>query len=153
MLKRLLSVGIALPATIVGLVIYWIVFMPWLRIPGVSPWGKLFLAVVELAAGIYLFVRWRSLPALLLLVGSIPMLLFNISYVGWNWRMQRLYGSPSLGDDPRLAFLFPSDNEYSPTHRFFTFRFCFGVCRLRFSGTSSELSTGIAPSAPAPLTD
>jgi len=120
MLKRLLSVSIGLIGAIIALVIFWIVFMPWfhfgLLVRG-EPWIKQALAVIETAVAIYLFARWRSWPALLLLIGSIPMLLFNVSYSGWMWRMNRIYGPNPSGDSAQLALLFPSDNEQSPIHR------------------------------------
>ena len=120
MLKRLLSLSIALIGTIVALVIYWPVFMPWfhfgLLVPG-EPWIKDALALIETALATYLFARWWSWPALLLLIGSIPMLLFNVSYSGWMWRMNRIYGPNPHADSAQLALLFPSDNEQSPIHR------------------------------------
>ena len=115
MLKRLLSGSIALLGTIVGITLFWFIFMPWLHFPVRHDyWPKLVLALLELSVAIYLFKRWRSWPALLLLVGSIPMLLANISFVGWNWRMERYYSNSPSVDDPWLALLFPSDNEPSP---------------------------------------
>src|ERR1700736_6022174 len=80
--RRVLFMSIALLATVVAVPIYWIVFMPWL-LPALSPWAKLVLALIEVAFDIYLFMRWRSWPALLLLIGSIPVLLVNISMCGW----------------------------------------------------------------------
>jgi hypothetical protein len=115
--RQLISASIALLITSVGLVGYWIVFMPWLLIPGViSPWPKLVLALIEVALAIYFLTRWRRWPAFLLLVGSIPMLLVNISMCGWEWRMQGIYGPSPSGDSALLAFLFPSDNEHSPVN-------------------------------------
>jgi hypothetical protein len=111
MLKRLLSVAIALLGAFLAIVIYWLVFMPWYTTPG-GPWVKLILAGAELVITIYLFARWRSWPALLLLVGSIPMVLVNIFFCGWLWRMN--HGGWEPGVSPSLAFLFPSDNENSP---------------------------------------
>ena len=117
MLKRILSVSIALLATIVALVIYWIVFMPWehLFIRSES-WVKLVVALVGMALAIYLFARWRTWPTLLFLVGSFPVVLVNISMCGWKWRMQRIYGPSPIGDSALLVFLFPSDNEHSPVN-------------------------------------
>jgi hypothetical protein len=111
MLKRTLSVSIALLATFVALVIYWIVFMPWLHFPLIrsEPRVKLIVALVGMVLAIYFFARWRTWPALLFLVGSIPAVLVNISMRGWEWRMNR-------GDSPQLALLFPSDNEHSPVN-------------------------------------
>ena len=127
MLKRLLSVGIALVGTIVALVIYWIVFMPNLHVPGISESAKLVLALVEVAVAIYLFIR-RTWPALLLLIGSIPMLLLNVSMCGWEWRMERFYSASSPADDPRLAFLFPGDNEHSPINSILFYIFFLTLC-------------------------
>src|SRR4051812_30923584 len=104
MLKRLLSVTIALPATMVGVAIFWIVFMPWFHFPTRNDqWPKLILAFLELAIAIYFFVRSRSWPARLLLLGSIPVLLVNVSYVGWIWRMDRYDSKSPLVDNPWLA--------------------------------------------------
>jgi len=115
MLKPLLSVGIALTGTLFTIVLYWFIFMPWLMIPGViSPWPKLILAMVSLGVAVYLFMRSRSWPALLLLVGSIPVLLVNISMCGCEWRIQRIYGPNPHEDSALLAFLFASDSERSP---------------------------------------
>jgi hypothetical protein len=114
MLKRVLSVGIALLATIVAVVIYWLVFMPWFPFPTRAyPWIKLILALIAFAMSIYFFLRWRSCSALLLLVGSIPVLLVNISFIGWIWRMDQYYSKSPSVDDPWLALLFPGDNEPS----------------------------------------
>src|SRR5437660_1415407 len=90
MLKRILSANIALLATIVALVIYWMVFMPWLHFFPIrsEPWIKLVIALIAMGLAIYLFARWRTWPALLFLVGSIPVVLVNISMGGWGWRMQ-----------------------------------------------------------------
>ena len=117
MVKRVPSVSIAVFGALVGIAIFWIVFMPWYPFP-IAAYGsvRLALALVEAAVAIYLFTRWRSWPSLLLLVGSIPMVLVNIDFVGWLWRMDRIDRSPSLGDDSRLALLFPSDNEVSPVN-------------------------------------
>src|ERR1700724_4689359 len=115
MLKRILAVSIGLVATIVALAIYWIIFMPWLPFlpPRNEPWIKLAVALIGLLLAIHFFVRWRSWPAVLLLLGSIPVVLVNISMVGWEWRMTRYYSTSPPVDDPRLAFFFPSDNEHS----------------------------------------
>src|SRR5438876_12230896 len=115
MLKRALSVSIALLGTILAIVIYWLVFMPWFH-GLIGPWTKLSLALLEIALAVYLFVRSRNWPALLLLVGSIPMVLVNIDFVGWLWRMDRIYGPNPLGDSAQLALLFPGDNEHSPVN-------------------------------------
>lgn len=114
MLKRLLSVGIALLSTSIGIAIFWLVFMPWFHFPMRNDqWSKLVLALMESAAAAYLFLGHRTWPALLLLLASVPMVLVNISYVGWMWRMDRYYSKSPPADDPRLALLFPSDNEHS----------------------------------------
>jgi hypothetical protein len=114
MLKRLLSTSIALLGTIVGIAVFWIVFMPWFHFATANDqWPKLGLALVELAATLYFFKRWRSWSALLLLIGSVPMVLVNVSYVGWMWRMDRYDSKSPPVDDPLLAMLFPSDNEQS----------------------------------------
>jgi len=108
-------VSIAVPATVVALVIYWIVLMPNLRFLFIEsePWIKLVLALVGMGLAIYFFVRWRTWPALLFLVGSVPVVLFNISMCGWMWRME--HGGTEPGSFPVLAFLFPSDtnSDYS----------------------------------------
>lgn len=117
MLKHFLTVAIAFIVTLFALLIFWFVFMPWFHFPMLNEkWPKLALAILGLTAAIYLFGRSRSWLALLLLVGFIPVLLVNISYVGWNWRMTRYYSKSPPGDDPWLASLFPGDNEYSPVN-------------------------------------
>jgi len=117
MLRRVLSVSIALLGTVVAVVIYWVAFMPWFHFPIRNEyWIRLVVALAEMAIAIYLVARWRSWPALLLLAGSIPMILVNVDFVGWRWRMDRYYSTSPPVDDPRLAFLFPSDNEYSPVN-------------------------------------
>jgi hypothetical protein len=115
MLKRILSVGIALPATIVALAIYWIALMPNVHVLFIQsePWIKLAVAVTAIGLAIYFFARRRTWPALLFLIGSIPAVLLNISMVGWEWRMQRYYSTDPPVDDPRLASLFPGENEHS----------------------------------------
>jgi hypothetical protein len=111
MLKRLVPASIALVGTFFAFVIYWVVFMPWFRTPG-GPWTKLIVALAEVAVAIYLFARWQTWPALLLLIGSIPMVLLNISYCGWVWRTDHEGSQP--GVFPGLALLFPSSNEHTP---------------------------------------
>jgi hypothetical protein len=113
MLKRLLSVGIALLGTAAGIIAFWIVFMPNFYIPGVADWQKLVLALLELGGAIYLFTRSRGWLTLLLLVGFLPMVLANVSFVGRNWRMHRYYSKSPPTDDSWLALLFPSSNEPS----------------------------------------
>ena len=114
MLKRILCVSIALLATIVALVIYWIAFMPWLHLPiRNESWIKLGLAVIGMVLAIYWFARWRSWPTVLFLLGSIPVVLVNISMVGWEWRIAHDYSTSPPADDRLLAMLFPSDNEHS----------------------------------------
>ena len=118
MLKRALSVSIALLATIVALVIYWFVFMPWLHLLPIpsEPWLKLAVAFVGMLLAIYFFARWRNWPTVLFLVGSIPVVLVNIDMCGWEWRMDRIYGPNPRGDASQLALLFASDSEPSPVH-------------------------------------
>ena len=118
MLKQLQSAGIALLGTFFAFVIYWVVFMPWFVTPG-GPWTKLIVALAEVAVAIYLFARWRSWPTLLLLVGSISMVLLNIFYCGWVWRVK--HGGWEPGASPLLALLFPSDNEHSLVNRLLFF--------------------------------
>ena len=114
MLKRILSGSIALVATIVSLMIYWIVFMPWLHLPFRNEsWLKLAIAIIALMLATCLFARRRTWSALLFLLGSIPIVLVNIEMCGWEWRMDRESSTDRPVDDPRLAFLFPSDNEHS----------------------------------------
>ena len=107
MLKRLLCISVALLGTILAIPIYMVVFMPNFRIPGESPWPTLALGLVQLTIAMYLFTRWRSWPAFLLLIGSIPIVLLNISSCGFFWRIGH-------GASPRLALFFPSDQEDSP---------------------------------------
>jgi|SRR5690349_20346998 hypothetical protein len=114
--KRILSISIACLTTVVMLAIYWLVLMPWLHLLPIrsEPWLKLILAFIVLGIAIYLFARWRSWPALLFLLGSIPMFLVNVDFVGWLWRMD--HGGDEPGTLPVLALLFPSDNEQSPVN-------------------------------------
>jgi hypothetical protein len=123
-LKRLLSAVIALFGTFVALVVYWLVFMPWFPFPTPSsPWIKLILAIVGLLIAMYLFRRWRSWPAVLFLVASIPVVLVNISMVGWLWRMQSTEGPNPREDSALLVLLFPSDNEHSPMNTILRYLF------------------------------
>jgi hypothetical protein len=132
-LKRLLSFVIALFGALVALALYWIVFMPWLHLPFRSEsWMKLVVALIGLTFAIYLSARRRSWPAVLFLLGSIPVVLVNISMVGWEWRMQRIDGPNPRGDSALLVFLFPSDNEHSPMNTilhylFFLSDFCLPI--------------------------
>jgi hypothetical protein len=88
--------------------------MPWFPFPTrFYPTIKLSLALVASAAAIYLFIRSRHWYAFLLFVGSIPILLVNVSFVGWIWRMDRYYSKSPPVDDAWLALLFPGDNEPS----------------------------------------
>src|SRR5438132_2615863 len=132
MLKRILSANIALLATIVALVIYWMVFMPWLHFFPIrsEPWIKLVIALIAMGLAIYFFARWRTWPALLFLVGSIPVVLVNISMCGWEWRMNRIYGPNPHGDSSQLALLFPSDNEHSPVNAILHYLFYFSMVCL-----------------------
>ena len=118
MLKRILSASIGVVATIVALAIYWMIFMPWLHLVPLrnEPWLKLAVAIIALALAIYIFARQRSWAALFFLVGSIPVVLVNVEMGGWLWRMNRVYSASPLPDDPRLAFLFPGDDEHSPVN-------------------------------------
>jgi len=111
--------------------------MPWFLIPGIiSPWPKLVLALIEMGFTIYLFKRWRDWPALLFLIGSIPVLLVNISMCGWYWRMNHEGMEP--GSFPVLAFLFPSDTnmDYSVMnpilHYIFFLTLCLPVAFFRY---------------------
>jgi hypothetical protein len=130
MLRRLLSVTIAFLGTLIAVVVYWFVFMPWLPFPiRSSPWIKLVLAMIGLIIAMYLFRRWRNWSALLVLIGSVPVLLVNISLCGWIWRMNRNYFDPSSEDHHRLAWLFPGDNEPSPVNSVLHYLFFFSeVC-------------------------
>jgi hypothetical protein len=132
MLKRVLSITGALIGTIVGLVIYWVIFMPWFHGP-IRPWMKMSMALIEIAVAAYLFVRWRGWPALLLLVGSIPMVLVNIDFVGWLWRMDRMYGPNPRRDSAELVFLFPSDNEPSLVNAILHYLIYFSIVCLPIS--------------------
>lgn len=129
MLKHFVPAAIGLVGTLFALLVYWFVFMPWFHFPMPNDqWSKLVLALLELTAAIYLFGRWRSWPALLLLVGSIPMLLLNISYCGWIWRMD--YEERESGTSRHLALLFPSDNEHSPVNTILHYLFYLSIVCL-----------------------
>ena len=104
--------------------------MPQLRFLFIhsESWIKLVVALVGMGLAIYLFARWRTWPALLFLVGSIPVVLVNISMCGWEWRMERYYSTDPPVDDPWLASLFPSDNEPSFVHRFLSYTGFLTLC-------------------------
>ena len=104
MLVRFVSIIIALVTTLLAFAVYIVLFHSAFDLFGA--WTQLLLITAQLAIAIYLCARFKSWPALLLLVGSIPMVLLKISYCGFVSRMDHAAHY--------LAWLFPSDQELSP---------------------------------------
>ena len=75
MLKRIVAAVIALGVTLLGIIAFCVVF-GHLRIPG-EDYTRFVAAIALLASSIYVFRRSRRWPAVLLLVGSVAVMVFE----------------------------------------------------------------------------
>ena len=101
MLKRFLAASIAFAGTVVAVATYYLLSsiawgLPW------AEWIQLGMATALVGFSSYLFVRRKSWPSFLLLIGSIPILLLKLSFCDWVYRMGHGLRSPAL------VFLFPA---------------------------------------------
>jgi hypothetical protein len=76
MTKRILAAVMALVVTLVGVIVFCLVFRT-LRIPG-EDYTRLVLAAALLGSSIYILRRSRRWPAVLLVVGSVAVMLLEI---------------------------------------------------------------------------
>jgi hypothetical protein len=76
MAKRFLSAVMALVVTLVGVIVFWLVFR-MLRIPG-EDYTRFVLAAALIGSSIYILRRSRRWPAVLLVVGSGAVMLLQI---------------------------------------------------------------------------